>query len=212
VNGQSHALHLDPRTTLSTVSARTLICPAPRRAAIPEARPYRQLDGQGKTGGYGSDTDGKNFSSHSFGAQFVEVEWDPGICHLRVSRVVSVVDAGRIINAKTARNQMAGAPSSRALALACWSRRTMTPATVIRTRTTSQTTVVPTSADHPEIDVHFLDIPDPMIGAVWRPRHRRDWPGRYRAGHYCGRLSRRRSRVRNLPVRIEDLTTANVLV
>ena len=45
-------------------------------------------------------------SSHSFGAHFVEVTWRPEIARLRVPRVVSVIDAGRIINPLLARNQI----------------------------------------------------------------------------------------------------------
>src|SRR5262249_49647975 len=39
-----------------------------------------------------------NFSMHSSGCHFVEVTWQPQIARLRVSRVVTVIDAGRIIN------------------------------------------------------------------------------------------------------------------
>src|ERR1700726_3381123 len=49
------------------------------------------------------------FSTHSFGAHFIEVTWQPEIARLRVSRVVSVFDAGRIINPLAARNQIEGA-------------------------------------------------------------------------------------------------------
>src|SRR5262249_45733822 len=38
------------------------------------------------------------FSTHSFGCHFVEVTWQPEIARLRVSRVVTVIDAGRILN------------------------------------------------------------------------------------------------------------------
>ena len=48
-------------------------------------------------------------SSHSFGAHFVEVTWQPEIARLRVSRVVTVIDAGRIINPLAGRNQIEGA-------------------------------------------------------------------------------------------------------
>ena len=67
------------------------------------------VTGTAHTGGLGSDTDARDYSTHSFGAQFVEVEWDPGIARLHVSRVVTVIDGGRIINHKTATNQIAGA-------------------------------------------------------------------------------------------------------
>jgi xanthine dehydrogenase YagR molybdenum-binding subunit len=49
------------------------------------------------------------FSTHSFGAHFVEVTWQPEIARLRVSRVVSVIDAGRILNPLAGRNQIEGA-------------------------------------------------------------------------------------------------------
>ncbi len=51
----------------------------------------------------------KEYSCKSFGAHFVEVRWDPGISRLRVSRVVSAIDAGQIVNEKTAANQVEGA-------------------------------------------------------------------------------------------------------
>ena len=44
----------------------------------------------------------------SFGAQFVEVRIDPDLPRVQVSRVVSVMDCGRIINPKTARSQILG--------------------------------------------------------------------------------------------------------
>jgi len=40
----------------------------------------------------------QRYSTHSFGAHFVEVTWQPEIARLRISRVVTVIDAGRILN------------------------------------------------------------------------------------------------------------------
>ena len=51
----------------------------------------------------------EKYSSHSFGAHFVEVTWQPAIARLRASRVVTVIDAGRMINPRAARNQIEGA-------------------------------------------------------------------------------------------------------
>ena len=68
----------------------------------------RAASGQGKSAGtFGAP--GRKFSTHSFGAQFAEVTWQPEIARLRVSRVVTVIDAGRILNPKPARNQIEGA-------------------------------------------------------------------------------------------------------
>jgi hypothetical protein len=49
------------------------------------------------------------FSKHSFGCHFVEVTWQPETARLRVSRVVTVMDAGRILNPLAGRNQIEGA-------------------------------------------------------------------------------------------------------
>src|SRR5438105_2508366 len=48
-------------------------------------------------------------ATHSLGCHFVEVTWQPEIARLRVSRVVTVIDAGRILNPLAGRNQIEGA-------------------------------------------------------------------------------------------------------
>src|SRR5260370_630133 len=48
------------------------------------------------------------YSMQSFCCHFVEVTWQPEIARLRVSRVVTVIDAGRIINPLAGRNQIEG--------------------------------------------------------------------------------------------------------
>ena len=164
-------------------------------------------NGEGKTGGYGSDTDGKNFSSHSFGAQFVEVEWDPGICHLRVSRVVSVIDAGRIINAKTAPTRWPEL-SSWVLVWACSRAPPMILAMAIPSTTTSPTMLSQRLPTHPDIDVTFLDIPDPMIGeygarGIGEIGLAGIAPAITAAVYHATGV-----RVRDLPIRIEDLIVA----
>lgn len=50
----------------------------------------------------------KDYSTHSFGAQFVEVAVDDLTREVRVTRVVSAFGAGKILNAKTARSQLIG--------------------------------------------------------------------------------------------------------
>src|SRR5205823_4827618 len=78
------------------------------------------------------------YSTHSFGCHFVEVTWQPEIARLRVSRVVTVIDAGRILNPQ------AGAPINSNLA----------------------DYVVAVNADAPPIEVYFLDYPDKEINEV----------------------------------------------
>lgn len=50
----------------------------------------------------------KAYSQHSYGAHFVEVEVDIDTGEIRMRRMLSVIGAGRILNAKTARSQILG--------------------------------------------------------------------------------------------------------
>jgi xanthine dehydrogenase YagR molybdenum-binding subunit len=119
--------------------------------------------GDGKSGGLGSDTKAGQYSAHSFGAQFVEVEWDPGIAHLRVSRVVTVIDGGKIINPKAATNQVAGAVVM-GVGMGLLEHTWYDPRNGHPMNDNYADYLVPTNPDTPNIDVHFLDIPDPLMG------------------------------------------------
>ncbi len=50
----------------------------------------------------------ENYSSHSFGAVFVEVRVDQDLGTVRVQRVVASYGVGRLLNAKTAQSQLTG--------------------------------------------------------------------------------------------------------
>jgi len=50
----------------------------------------------------------KRYAMHAFGAQFAEVRIDADLGEIRVSRFVGAFDAGRVMNAKTARSQLIG--------------------------------------------------------------------------------------------------------
>ena len=166
--------------------------------------------GEGTSGGYGSDTDGKNFSNHSFGAQFVEVQWDPGIARLRVSRVVTVIDGGRILNKLPATNQIAGAVVM-GVGMALFEETIYDPRNGHAINDNFADYLVPTSADAPQIDVHFLDIPDPKMGhygarGIGEIGLAGVAPAITAAVYHATGV-----RVRELPVRIEDLLTSRVL-
>jgi xanthine dehydrogenase YagR molybdenum-binding subunit len=165
--------------------------------------------GDGKTGGLGSDTKAHDYSTHSFGAQFVEVEWDPGIAKLRVSRVVSVIDGGRIINMKTATNQIAGAVVM-GVGMGLLEETFYDPRNGHPINDNFADYVVPTHADSPQIDVTFLNIPDPMLGeygarGIGEIGLAGVAPAITAAVYHATGV-----RVRSLPVRIEDLLTARV--
>jgi xanthine dehydrogenase YagR molybdenum-binding subunit len=146
---------------------------------------------------------------HSFGAQFVEVEWDPGIARLRVNRVVSVIDGGRIINAKTATNQVAGAVvMGVGMALLEETKYDKRNGHAINDNFADY--MVATHADTPQIDVHFLGIPDPMIGeygarGIGEIGLAGVAPAITAAVYHATGV-----RVRDLPVKIEDLLGSQV--
>jgi xanthine dehydrogenase YagR molybdenum-binding subunit len=102
-------------------------------------------------------------SPHSFGVHFVEVSWDPGIARLRVSRVVSVLDAGRIINQKTARNQTLGAVVM-GIGLTIFEETIYDPRNGKPLNNNFADYVVSTNADIPQLECIFLDHPDLNMG------------------------------------------------
>lgn len=107
--------------------------------------------------------DAQKYSFRCFGVHLAEVRWDPGIARLKVSRVVSVLDAGRIINLKTAQNQIYGAIlMGTGMALMEESIYDSRTGRVVNDNFADYH--IPSHADTPEMDVVFLDHPDPHIG------------------------------------------------
>jgi xanthine dehydrogenase YagR molybdenum-binding subunit len=167
--------------------------------------------GDGKSGGQGSDTKAKDYSMHSFGAQFAEVQWDPGIAHLRVSRVVTVIDGGRILNQRTATNQVAGAVVM-GVGMGLFEPTIYDPRNGHPVNDNYADYMVPTIADSPQIDVHFLNIPDPLMG-VYGVRGIGEIglagvaPAITAAVYHATGV-----RVRELPVRIENLLSSTAKI
>ncbi|BES69104.1 xanthine dehydrogenase family protein molybdopterin-binding subunit [Marinobacter nanhaiticus D15-8W] len=113
-------------------------------------------DGEGHTGG--ADTD--SYSFRSFGAHFVEIRWDPGISNLRVSRVVSAIDVGQVINSKTSRNQVEGSLVM-GIGSALFEGTEYDARNGIPVNNNYAEYLVPTHADQPpEMEVILLDYPD----------------------------------------------------
>jgi xanthine dehydrogenase YagR molybdenum-binding subunit len=161
--------------------------------------------GEGKSTG---NPNASKYSMHSFGAQFAEVQWDPGIAHLRVSRIVTVIDGGRIINRSAATNQCAGA-AVMGVGMALFEQTVYDPRNGAPINSNFADYIVPTSADAPLIDVHFLDIPDPLMGSygargIGEIGLAGVAPAITAAVYHATGV-----RVRELPVRIEDLLAAS---
>jgi xanthine dehydrogenase YagR molybdenum-binding subunit len=124
----------------------------------------RLVSGSGKSEATFGDPKPK-FSTHSFGCHFVEVTWQPEIARLRVSRVVSVMDAGRIINPLAGRNQIAGAVVM-GIGMALLEHTSYDPQNGAPINSNLADYVMAVNADVPPIDVHFLDFPDKEINEV----------------------------------------------
>jgi xanthine dehydrogenase YagR molybdenum-binding subunit len=105
------------------------------------------------------------FSTHSFGCHFAEVTWQPEIARLRVSRVVSVMDAGRILNPLTGRNQIQGAVVM-GIGMALFEHTTYDAQSGAPINSNLADYVMTVNADAPPIDVHFLDYPDKEINEL----------------------------------------------
>ncbi|HEV2576997.1 MAG TPA: xanthine dehydrogenase family protein molybdopterin-binding subunit [Acidobacteriaceae bacterium] len=188
---------------------------ADRATAVPfqevlRAAKVGYVSADGKSGALGSDTKARDYSTHSFGVQFVEVEWQPKIAQLRVSRVITVMDAGRIINLKTGTNQIMGAVVM-GIGMALLEKTVYDPRNGHPINDNYADYLVATNADVPKLDVHFLGIPDPMMGeygarGIGEIGLAGVAPAITSAVYHATGV-----RVRELPVRIEDLLRSTVV-
>ena len=105
------------------------------------------------------------FSTHSFGCHYVEVTWQPEIARLRVGRVVTVIDAGRILNPLAGRNQIEGAVVM-GIGMALFEHTSYDPQYGAPINSNLADYMVAVNADVPPIDVHFLDFPDKEINEL----------------------------------------------
>ncbi|HEY3815946.1 MAG TPA: xanthine dehydrogenase family protein molybdopterin-binding subunit [Polyangiaceae bacterium] len=109
--------------------------------------------------------DRKKFSTHSFGADFVEVRVDEDLGEVRVSRIVAAFGAGKILNAKTARSQfLGGLVWGLGLALLEHTVRDARTGRVV-TRDLADYHV-PVNADVPTIDVIMVPEEDPHVNEI----------------------------------------------
>ncbi len=155
-------------------------------------------------------TEDREHSLHSFGAHFAEVTWQPEIARLRVSRVVTVIDAGRIINLKPARNQIEGAVvmgvGMALLEETMYDQRSGAP---INANLADY--MVATNADAPAIDVTFLDHPDTLINPMGARGVGEIGLAGIAAAITAGVYHATGLRVRELPVKIEHLLQAHIV-
>ena len=109
--------------------------------------------------------DKQKHSGYAFGAHFVEVRVDEALGTVRISRIVSAMAAGRILNAKTARSQiLGGAIFGLGMAL---TEETLRDPRLGRVMTADLAEYhVPVHADVPDIDVLFVEEVDPHVNSM----------------------------------------------
>lgn len=160
------------------------------------------LEAEAKTAPQQAET--QKYSAHSFGAQFIEVAWDPGIARLRVTKGLSVIDAGKIINPKPGRNQILGAVvMGIGMALfeeTYYDRRNGKPV-----NNNYADYLVATNADVPDLDCIFVEYPDLHVNeygarGIGEIGLAGVAPAIANAVYHATGI-----RVRKLPIRIEDL-------
>jgi xanthine dehydrogenase YagR molybdenum-binding subunit len=146
----------------------------------------------------------KAHSCHAFGAQFAEVRIDPDFGTIRVSRMVSCFEVGRLLNARTGRSQLLGGIVF-GIGMALQEETLIDRASGRIVNANIADYHIPVNADIPDIEVMTVDAPDlatgalgakgtgelPMVGVA---------PAIANAVfHATGK------RVRTLPIRVEDV-------
>jgi xanthine dehydrogenase YagR molybdenum-binding subunit len=171
---------------------------------ILKQRNINAASGSGKSTGTFLSTEPRKYSTHSFGAHFAEVTWQPEIARLRVNRVVTVIDAGRIMNSRPARNQIEGSVVM-GVGMAFFEKTTYDQRNGAPINNNLADYIVATHADAPEIDVTFLDYPDTVLNefgarGIGEIGHAGIAAALTSAVYHATGV-----RVRELPVHIEDL-------
>lgn len=164
----------------------------------------------GKTTPSWEDPKARDYSMHSFGAHFAEVEWEPEIARIRVSRIFSIFDCGRIINKGAGANQILGA-AVMGVGMALFEDTIHDPRTGQPINGSFADYLVTTCADLPDLDVTFLDYPDLLVNeygarGIGEIGMAGVAPAITSAVYHATGI-----RVRDLPIRIEDLLQSKIL-
>jgi xanthine dehydrogenase YagR molybdenum-binding subunit len=140
-------------------------------AIVAAARKFREEHGETPEPGATSQApmaenpDAEKYTGASFGAQFVEVRVDADTGEVRVPRMVGVFDCGTIVNPRTARSQFMGGMVW-GLSMALHEQSVMDHAIGQVVNHDLAEYHIPVNADIVDIDVSWLDIPDPHVNVL----------------------------------------------
>ena len=107
----------------------------------------------------------QKYSMYSFSVHFAKVHVDPATGVVRVKHVVSVADAGTVVNAKTSRSQMIGGVVG-GLGMALTEEAIMDHRFGRFVNNNYADYHVPVNADTPPTDVYFINKKDPYINPM----------------------------------------------
>jgi xanthine dehydrogenase YagR molybdenum-binding subunit len=168
------------------------------------------VTGSGRSEGIFGSKEKPKFSMHSYGCHIAEVTWQPEIARLRVNHVVTVIDAGRIINPLAGRNQIEGAVVM-GIGMALLEHTTYDPQNGAPINSNLADYIVAVNADVPKLEVHFLDYPDLELNAVGARGIGEIGLAGIAAAITAAVYHATGVRVRELPVKIEDLLGSSVV-
>src|SRR5882762_6534980 len=169
----------------------------------------RLVTGSGKSEGT-LDEKKPKVSMHSYGCHFIEVTWQPATARLRVNRVVTVIDGGRIINPLAGRNQIEGAVVM-GVGMALLEHTIYDPQNGAPINSNLADYLMSVNADAPLMEVHFLDYPDTDVNPLGARGIGEIGLAGVAAAIAAATYHATGVRVRELPISIEDLLTSSIL-
>ncbi len=107
----------------------------------------------------------EKYAFHSFGAQFCELKVNRWTGEVRLQRITSVMDIGTVINLKAARSQIIGGIVF-GIGMALLEGSILEEKTARYANANFAEYLVPTNADVPDIDVHFIIKPDTIFNPL----------------------------------------------
>ena len=140
---------------------------------------------------------------------FCEVTYDPEVFHLRVTRWVSVIDGGRMINEKTARSQILGSIVM-GIGMGLFEETVYDPRDAHPINNNFADYLVPVNTDIPDLEVHLLDFPDPVINEYGARGIGEIGLTGCASAIASATYHATGIRVRDLPIRLEDLIPRSI--
>jgi xanthine dehydrogenase YagR molybdenum-binding subunit len=112
-----------------------------------------------------ANPEAQQYSMHSFGAVFTEARVDPELGIVRLPRIVTVHEAGRILNAKTARSQIIGGVVW-GIGMALFEETQIDPLSGRYVNADIAEYHLPVNADVGTIDATFVEVDDQHVNPI----------------------------------------------